>query len=453
MAHSLSITDGTTTVSLSSSNIFLMGYVPTAPDMQESSIFANGGDGGEVLPIYGNVQDTVEIMFENSSKTALQAQVNTINRLLNLAKHRQTKRTGDKVYLKLTVDGDSDTYRSEVLGGKLELGEDSLRHYANIKVQARLYISRRYYWEGDDETELQLSKSSVSATTGGVTIYNHDDGGSGHDNWVQIAAAQVDGELPCPLRLTLTNNSGSSQGYRTFHIGTNAFSDPSNFTHIIEGEDAESGGTVTSDSSCSGGSKLVNNSWTGTNLVQFSISGSQLSKTEGRWFRLLMRLASLTSTCYIRPEIRDGNGLITLYAGEEVLISSDVPIIDLGSVPLPPSAANVSWSQMRLTLVMRAVGTASIQIDYVELMPTDSYATFTQLGYAITNGSIVTIDGIEGAIHSAGFPIYSAPLPTVWVWPNKLQRLIFTHDENTGPVSIDNTISVRAYYRPRRLTI
>lgn len=453
MAHALSISDGTNTVSLSTSNILLLSYVPTAPEMQDTAQFANGGDGGDVLPVYSNTSETIEIMFDNTSKTALQAQVESINRLLDLAKRRQTRRNGVRVYLKFTVDGDSATYRSEVLSGRLELGEDALRHYANIKVQARLYVNRRFYWEADDETELRLSKSNVSATTGGVTIYNHDDGGTGHDNWVQITAAQVDGELPCPLRLTLTNNSGASQAYRNFHIGTNAFSDPANFDHILEGEDG-SGGTVTSDSSCSGGSKLANNSWTGTNLVQLTIGGAQLQKAGGRWFRLLMRVASLTSSCYIQPQIRTSDGLVILYTGEEVLVNSAVPIVDLGSVPLPPSAsAGVSWADMKLTLSMRAVGTAGIQIDYVELMPTDSYANFTQLGYSIPNNGVITIDGIEGVIHSAGFPIYSAPLPTVWVWPNQLQRLIFTHDETTGPVSIDNTILVRAYYRPRRLTI
>lgn len=452
MAHALTISDGTTTVSLSTSNILLLSYVPVAPEMQDNAQFVNGGDGGEVLPVYGNVSETIEIMFENTTKTALQAQVASINRLLDTAKRRQTRRDGDRTYIKFTVDGDSTTYRSEVLSGRLELGEDSMRHYANIKVQARLYITRRFYWEADGETELQLSKSNVSATTGGVTIYNHDDSGTGHDNWVQIAAAQVGGELPCPLRLTLTNNSGASQAYRNFHIGTNAFSDPANFTHILEGESA-SGGTVTSDSSCSGGSKLVNSSWTGTNLVQFPLSGTQLQKTGGRWFRLLMRVASLTSSCYIKPQIRTGDGLVILHTGEEVLVNSSVPIVDLGSMPFPPSAASVAWADMKLTLSMRAVGTAGIQIDYVQLTPTDSYATLTQLGYTIPNAGIITIDGIEGAIHSEGFPIYSAPMPTAFVFPNRLQRLIFLHDETTGPVSIDNTISVRAYYRPRRLTI
>lgn len=453
MAHALSITDGTTTISLSTSNILLLGYVPMSADMQDTAQFVSGGDGGEILPVYANVTETIEILFENTSKTALQAQVASVNRLLYLAKHRQTRRTGSKVYLLFTVDGDSDTYRSEVLSGRLELGEDSMKHYANIKMQARLYINRRYYWENNSEVELQLSKSNVSATTGGVTIYNHDDSGTGHDNWVQIAAAQVDGELPAPLRLTMTNNSGSSQAYASFYIGTNAFSDPANYTHIVEGESATSGGTTASDATCSGGSRLNNNSWTGTNLIQLPLTGTQLQKTDGRWFRVLMRIVSLTSSCYITPQIRDNNGLITLYSGNEVLVNSNASIIDLGAVPLPPSAANVSWDDMKLTLSMRAVGTAGIQIDFVCLMPTDSYANFKQLGYNIPNGDSIVIDGVENVIHSEGWPIYSAPMPTVWIFPNKLQRLIFLHDETTGPPSIDNTFSVRAYYRKRRLTI
>jgi len=453
MAHALSISDGTTTVSLSTTNIILMSYVPVSPDMADTAQFVNGGDGGEILPTYSNVSETVEIMFDNTSKTALQAQVESINRLLESAKRRQTRRNGVRVYLKFTVDGDNTTYRSEILSGRLELGEDSMRHYANIKMQARLYVNRRFYWESDDETELAISKSNVSATTGGVTIYNHDDSGTGHDNWVQMAAGQIDGELPCPLRLTLTNNSGASQAYRNFHIGVNAFSDAANFTHFLETEDAVSGGTSTSDSSCSGGSRLVTGSFSGTGYIQMALSGSQLQKAGGRWFRLLMRVVSVTGTLYIRPEIRDNDGLITLYAGEEVMVSSSTSIVDLGSVPLPPSAANVSWTDMRLTLVLRAATTAAIQTDYIQLTPTDSYATFSQLGYSIANNNSITVDGIEEVIHNAGLPIYSAPMPMVYGFPNRVQRLIFLHDEATGPVSIDNTISVRAYYRPRRLTI
>lgn len=452
MAHVLSITNGATTISLSTSNVLLQQYVPATPEI-DSTRNASLADGVPVdMPVYRNVTETIEIMLENSSKTSLQSQVTSINLLLNDAKRRQTTKTGARVYLQLQIDGESDTWRSEIFTGRLVLDQDALRHYANIKVQAALIIERAYYWEGS-QVELQLSTSNASAATGGRTVHNHDDNGAGHDNWVQIAAAQVKGDLPTPARLTLINNSGASQTFWHFHIGTNAYSDPANFTHVVEGESAVSGGTTTGDANSSGGNFrrfTVNTTATG----QWTIAGAQLQKADGRYFRLLARFADVVGNCYIQPKLRDNTGLIDIWTGDEVYIDTDVKIADLGSIPLPPSSAyGVSWSDMRLYLSMRSSASCTLDLDFIQLTPTDSYAQFTQLGLTIPNSGVITVDGIEGAIHAAGFPIYTSALPTVWLFPNKLQRLIFLHNETTGAPSIANTLSVRAYVRPRRLTI
>lgn len=451
MAHSVSITDGTTTISLSTSNVLLTQYVPATPDISTTQR-PTLTDGSPVdMPRYENVTETIDIMLENSSKSSLQAQLTAINRMFLLAHRRQETKAGDRVYLQLQVDSESDTWRSEIYTGRLVLDQDALRHYANIKVQAAIIVERAYYWEGD-QVELQLSTSNASAATGGRTVYNHDDSGTGHDNWVQIAAAQVEGDLPTPAKLTLTNSSGASQNYANFHIATNAFSDPANFTHVLEGESVATGGSTVADGNSSGGNLRRFSSFTST-AAQWTLSGALLQDGGGRFFRILARLPTVSSTCYFTPQIRDSSGLTTLYTGDEVAISSTVAIADLGTLPLPPSTADVSWASLRLYLGMRSDSSNTVDIDFVQLTPLDSYAHFYQLGLTIGNGTTITVDGIEGAIHAGGYPIYTSARPTVWLYPNQLQRLIFLHDESSGEPNIANTFSVRAYVRPRRLTI
>lgn len=451
MTHSLSITDGTTTISLVTTNVLLSQYVPSTPTIN-STRRSSVGDGGPVdQPVYENVTETIEILFENSSKTSLQAQVNGINRLFADAKQRQWTKAGNRVYLQLQMDGEASTWRSEIYTGRLELDQDALRHYANIKVQASIIVERAFFWEGP-EAELQISTSNASAATGGRTIYNHDDSGTGHDNWVQIAAAQVGGDLPTPAKVTLTNTTGGDIGYWHFHIGTNAYSDPANFTHVYEGESAASGGSTVVDANSSNGN-IRRVTFTGTTAMQWSLTGSQLQKAQGRYFRVLVRFSDVTGSGYIKPQIRDANGLTVLYTGDEVLVNSDSPIVDLGAVPLPPSTAGASWGAMRLYFAMRSSASCTFDIDFVQLTPTDSYAAITQLGDTVPNAGVITFDGIDGSLHADNVPIYTSSASTIWLYPNKLQRLIFLHDETSGTPTIANTFTVRVYARARRLTI
>ena len=453
MAHSVSITDGTNTLSLSTSNIFLLQYVPRTPDI--STISRNSlGDGRPVdMPSYENVTEAIEIMFYNTSKTDLQAQITALNRYLLLAKRRQQTKTGTRVYLQLQVDGESDTWRSEIFTGRLELDNDALRHYANIKVGAALIVERAFYWEGP-ETELAIKTSNTSAATGGRTIYNHDDSTAGHDNWVQMASTQVEGDLPTPAKITLQNITGSAQGYRNFHIAVNAYSDPSLFTHIIEGEDASSGGTTVASGTSSGGNTR-NITVNTTGSMQWALAGSQLQKTDGRHFRLLCRLASVTGTgVYIQAQVREKYGNTPLYYGDEVFVDDPINFLDLGVFPLPPSRGNVSWDDMVLHFSLRSSSSTTISFDFIQLTPLDSYAKISQLGNQLANNETITIDPIEQAIYASDAgPIYASSQPWAYLYPNQLQRIIFLVDDDLGTPDVDDTMEIRVYARSRRLTI
>ena len=185
MAHALSITDGTTTFGLSTTNSMLTLYVPTEAQQGETS-----------------VTESVELMFYASSASAMQTAIQTLQRLLEGVRRRQQWGVGPRVYFQFQPDGDATTWRSEMLDARLEYKEDTLKVFAQAKMPATLLVQRVPFWEGA-LTQIPLTNASASNNTSGITIYNHDDSGTNHDNYVQIAAADVGGSLPAPVKIQL----------------------------------------------------------------------------------------------------------------------------------------------------------------------------------------------------------------------------------------------------------
>jgi len=447
MAHAITLTDGTTTVNLITTH--------KTRDYEQNTIDTSKGDqDGEP-----EITETLNVTLFAATGPLLQTAVNSVELLLVAGKRRNDPKsvlykTGPRVYLTLQVDGEASAWRAEIIDGHFQPDKDMLKiGWPNLQADGALMVTHRA-WEGP-EKELQLSTSNASAATGGQTIYNHDDSGTGHDNWVQIAAAQVGGVLPTPVKLTLTNNTGSGIGTRNFYLACNAFSDPANFIHIIEGEARQTSyGTIVVDSGDSGGN-YNNYTFTTTGEMKWDLSAAQMQRTQGRMFRLLMRMHGWSGTnLYVKPQLRDSTGNTILYEGEEVLIgSSTSALLDLGALPLPNGGYQIAWSDMVLVLVVRCTGAGIFNLDFIQLTPLDAYQRVIQRGYTIANGDVITFDNIEGIIHQAGKPIYSPQDGVLKVFPGVTQRLIILQDEGGSGSNIARTFSVRAYIRERRLTV
>lgn len=449
MAHIFSITDGTTTITLDQGN----GYLITGFDMNTAEISYNEVSKTDVNEIERlNVTSTLDLVFRASTIAGIQTLIKNLERLLDKSILRQNRKNFTKVYLQVTVDGDV-AWRSEILYFRLVPKTDLFDGLTAKNTEYTLFLTRRYYFEGP-EKELEISNSGNSAATGGIDIFNHNDGTTAHDNYVAIAAAQVGGTLPTPVKLTLKNTNGSSIGYRNFYLANNAFSDPDNFNNIIEGESRESGfGTVTSSATSSGGDYNFY-TFTDNGYIPFALTDTLLEQTQGRWFRLLMRCVSWSGTnIFVTPELRDSTGLITLWSGsEKKLPTSTTAIQDLGSIPLPSGPTNTVYSDMTLVLKVRCTGSGQLNIDYIQLTPLDSYQYVIQRGLNITNNSVITFDGIEGIIHANGQTIYSSRVGPLYVFPNRNQRIYILYDSSSGSV-VDNTADIQVYIRERRLTI
>lgn len=461
MAHVLYLYDGTSTIYLTdNSTNMLSNYTPRTPKI-ESSQQSSNSDGGKInQPRYKNVTETIEILTLGANGAAVQTNVQSIQRMMDLAKERQKTESGPKVYLVIQLDSDTVTWRSEVLYGELDSTDDTLKIWGNFKVPKRLTITRRHYWEWETATTTSISSQATAATTTGVTIHNHKD--SGHGNYIEIAAAALPGVIAAPIKLELKNSTGSSQNYETFHFATNAFSDPANFDHIIEGGDVVSGfGTVTGGTGTCSNDDYVSATFTAYEF-HFVLTAAQLVDTAGRVFRILARFHDYTVTpaIYVRPVLMDTDGLVDLVLGDEVKLpvvaGGDFQLVDLGSLQLPSDGYNADYGPMTLGIRMRAATSVTVSLDYIQLTPTDSYRVIKAKSVGVASNSFVYDDGLEDQVYSGTIgtfsPVFSKRGAPLVVYPGRINRIYILHDEGFGS-DIANSFVAKVYYRARRLTL
>jgi hypothetical protein len=450
MAHVWTLTDGTTTVTFATGSAGpVIAHQPTIAelDLRESG-------GGLTLEQKKTVTRTFGILITAASGALLQTQINTIEVLLRQAKERFLTGHGRKLYITQQIDGEASAWRSRVYVGNLRPGEEGYDKWYGLNLECDLRLVCDPFWEGP-EVELQLaSKASATPATGGKSIHNHDDAGQG--NYVQIAAAQVTGTLPAPVRVHLENTSGGALQYARLYMATNAQSDPANFQHIIEVEDTLFNGTPTANAGASDGNYLaltVNTS----EVVAIPLPAALVEDCAGRYFRILLyQTFKVTGDTYVSARLSDEDGL-SLYAssaGEVKLTATDVSLIaDLGSIPIPDTSGDTTgWGPHTLYLSLRSGASVTFAGDFILLAPTESLRHIVQRDYDVANGEFLIDDGIEGVTYrlsgSTKFPNFIANESPIMVWPNMLQRVYIQSD-----VGISKTMTVRMYHRPRRETV
>lgn len=566
MATILNIVHGSTTIQLNVGAYALLEYTPRTPDEREIVVETAFADGGErPVAAFRNVSEVARVaLLGEGSATALRTAKAAIDMALSLARRRQERGIGDKVYVEYRPDGYTETYRCEVLGGRVELADEATGwQWADRNIEILIGWQRRFYWEGPEaqltltnphhaayvfSAEISDPENAVSGyanitgvtdansnsgrlyfqvyqgmfpndgelsifsdeaatqlvghiATGGigvspiiadggsglggtitltalpastwavaawdydqlapVTVYNHSD--AGHANYVEITAADVTGDLPAPVRFEITNSYNNTNRASNFFFAHNVLSDPASLTHMLEAE-AASGGTTTADATCSNGNRK-SLGWTGTaetELLNWSLSTALLNACRGNYFRLLARFDSAPSYTDVWIRLRIKFSLTTIWEGPQVLLNNAYSLQDLGVLQLPPylvGAGDIYPLNLVLYAQRNSSGTHGLSMDFVQLSPLDGWRKLSPRGYGLAYEVRLVDDGIEGQTYTDGWGIagktghYIGSGERIAVWPAALQRLYFLHDTMSGSAAIERTLSVKAFYRPRRLTI
>lgn len=456
MATQLTLRVGDTSaedIPLTSSGIIVTSYDMAAPAVDQQPL-ANLGDGnGLSIPSWSNVTESLELHISGASAAAVATLVQSIENLLNLARQGTRGYLDSKVYLLARNDSDSEDWRSQILAGELSLNAptDTLPRKF---VRATLQITRRYYFETAAVKSIAMtSGDTTTPTTGYVTVYNDDDTHATHRNWFQIAADQIDGSIPTPLRIYLKNNSGGARSARAIYFGNYVFANPTSVDPIFRAADAT--GSLTT--------------WAGTDeneVYWWDVSGNLTDSFRRQFGRLLAMFVNKPdpdTLVYLALQYRAPAPVIDLALGEQVLTGTNY-VLDLGSVPLPTGGQWDTIDDVYLTIKAIAAdsGGDTVTVDWVQVMP--SGAGFYRVIRAIVDSLSINDqnelidDGIEGATYlhvtsgDTALPLYRPFYEPIYAWPGRINRLRYIVQGNTS-VEAGQVWQAKAECRYRRLTV
>ena len=464
----LRFTDGTTTIEVlpAAGDAVLRRYTPRTAEIESIDTTRAITDGGErPITVYRNVTEQADILLEGDDAEQ-RATIAALNGLLQGARHRQRTGMGPAVFIEFRVDDTEDWYRSEMLSGRLLIDDADLEldlQLVTAGLELTVLFTRRFFWEGP-EAQIPLTNGNGTNNITGLTVVNHDDADAGDDNYVAIAAVDVVGGLPAPPRLEITNTTDHERRSYRVYVGHNVCSNPATLAHILEGEDSTLGTPVISATSSGGFYQEA--TWAGTaatTLYEWTLTTALLNALAGNYVRVLGRLADLLGLAGgLWLQLRVRFAVTTIWQGPWVLGVDNRYIQDLGLAQLPPYLVGAG-DLYPLTLQLRgrhgSSGDHTFDLDFLQLCPVDGWRRLEPKGYGFAYTVRLVDDMIADHLYTDGWTpagktghylAYGAP---ILLEPGRVQRLYFLHSTDTGTAPIDRTLSLKAFYRPRRLTL
>jgi len=461
-------TDGTNTIALNNA-WRIVQFELTTPSAKTADVEDPVTAGGERFQMaWQNVDQVIEVLY-TGDVDVFRTEVRSLEMMLARAAERQGNPGLPRVYLQCNVRPGDGWWRSEVIHGRVEYDPNVL-HYPWPKKPIHLYIGvrRRYYWEALDLTQIELTSLGVAKTANPIVMYNHTD--VAHANYADIAAADVEGSLITPATIKLTvQAAGSGLFYNYFWLSRNVNANPATFNHIVEGEAAESGYLTRVPATpnytlYSGGYGNQRSIPAAKGIIcKWALSSALLQAANSQYFHVLMRLLSAPDISqrpytYLRLKFQ----LSTIWEGPKTFWESACTMQDLGIIQLPPWVYSVgNPSPLYLELVGADVsGVAqTITIDFLSLLPTDSWLLLDQNGYSLPADEEIIYDGdldrVQGHDPAAAlnYNIWSRQGMQFMLHPNKAQRLYMHLNTTTGGSPMTGTVGMQVYYRPRKLAL
>lgn len=374
------------------------------------------------------------------TETAIRGAVNDIELLLQAARGRGD--TPDaRVYAEFRPTDTGDIFSAEVYDGLVQWSQvPAERMLGGTLNTVRVVVTweRAAGWLGP-EAALSMSSAVSTERLSGVFVYNNDN--AGNPNWAAMLGTNIKGTRPSPVRLKITNSSGAALGWRVFHVGLNAYSDPTNADLWLLGSEAVGGAAK----SWSAGVDHNNLQWL------FALEDTLLGQTMGRTFRVLATFTSTMAAANLRCTVGsyiDGVFAPTLVGKERV---GTRELLDLGEFAIPPGGYGAVNSAAGLAVTVRSAAAGSGTLDFVMLMPTDSYRRLEQTGYIAPVGNAIVDDAIDGVTYALSgtsrLPIVRGVGDGLRVHPGRDQRLYILFDEGAN-FAPERRMTVQAWYRP-----
>ncbi|MFZ6029947.1 MAG: hypothetical protein ACOYYS_19715 [Chloroflexota bacterium] len=432
---------GSTTVNLNDGSITHFGeYTPRPP-----------GENDET------VTDQVAVMVKGSA-AQIQTVIQSVNLAFEMAVQRRKTKLGYQVFVEFQPNGYSTVYRAEIKSGRVELSQNLVLTSINKGYGEIAIFLEHTAWESSAEVAIPLTNGNgVDHTAVGLTVYNHNDSGAGHDNWVEIAAASIVGDRPAPVRLELRNLY--TERISQIFVGNNWLCNGTQ-TFILEGEDA-SGGSTQAYAEASGGyyQQTPSMGTSETQLLDWTVSTATLNLMRANYFRFLLHLSStMPANTYLKLKIKAE--LTTIYDGPWRAMQSSLGLVNVDTIKLPPYLVDAGdLYPLHLVLYGKNVSPLALNVDFAHLQTINSWRTYESVGYNVGQNVYLVDDNALGQMYTYGWATagrlgnYRANGDKLVVMPGKKQYFTFSWRRDTGAAPIDMTMSVKAWYRPRRMTL
>lgn len=446
MAHTFALTDGATTVTLSSG-----AYMATRWDFGDN----------ERRDSSNTYTSTLELLVSGANIAAISSAVRAIETMLDKARLRAERMAGPRVYLRVQWDGEAEVWQTEIISGQL-MAEEAADQLKRNNVEAALVIQRRFF-ETASWTQLTLTNQNGTNNTAGLGVYTVNDGNgtspSKRNNYLAIDAAEVTGSLPAPVKLELANANGSATSWDRWFIAVNSFNDPANFAHMIEAESAVAGGSSTSNAAYSGGAARTYTA-SGTYELHYTLSAATAQDCAGYPFRVLLGFASGTTppTGYVTVQVRDASGTVTLASGDRVQLTgatTETPI-DAAVLTIPPGDYSITYGALRLVVQFFTATSQTVILDWLALFPAQSTRHVRGIVGSLASNEKLVVDESDNRSYVTDgtyeYPYALAMGQPLMLQPGVENRIYVTAARSTG-TTVTDKLTARAWVKQRRLTL
>lgn len=406
-----------------------------------------------------DISETIPLQLEGS-QTTVRATINGINAFLESARKRDEGGYGDIVYLMTRAGGTAESWRrSAIKDGRLSVTDDGIIAglSSGTRTPATLSITRCGYFEDVTKKSVQFYNPNGTILPlpddDPINLYNCNSGAgtapSKLYNYAVVDAANITGDLPAPIAITVRNYSGSIDKYYVSltksYYGT---ATPSSYFYDFSG---------TADASCSGGSAAVYTLSTDGEADMFAatITGGPLfQQLGGAPYHVIARFRNNTSLANVRFRLKIKNGASTIWTGSSFMLTNTDIMQDLGVVNLPPGLPyNFGEGVLIISGARTTASTETISLDFIQLFGGD----FAQLvGLATSDvdhnigfgGRNKVIARSAGGIPYLDWIAYGANA-LVLRPGNDNMLLIVSQTSTPGTAEINHLNKIDANYYPR----
>jgi len=447
MSMQLYIIYGSTTLDFQANGYKLKdGFFPETPDEGVESI-----------------SDQFDILIRGSSGSDLRSKINAIRLAFEHAKLH--KDDAQAAWLYFDVDSSGDAWMSKIVKGLIMYDRNLDRNWRQNKIIVTVIIEHKPYWDAKNEVQVPLTNGNGTDILTGLTVYNHNDSdvGPAHDNWIDIAAADVSGDKPGRMRLEVLNSYATNR-LNTLWIGHN-ITDPDNLVHIIEGESSTTG-TQLGDSGCSNAyyRQYALPSGSEYSMFTWTLADTFLNACKGQYYKIMVRFFSTVPT-NVKFRIKLIYEATTIWQSGQVSLDATRAYLirDLFTLRLPPwllGLTDLNALTMVMTGQQSSGSSVNVNIDFLQVTPLDTWRMLECTGYGVSQNERLIDDGLNEVAYidngsgdnKLGIIVgYGNPIA---LYPGKKQRLYFLmHSNIANAAEILRTISVKIYYHPRRETL